>query len=189
MLRCMHPRATLAATILGSSLAFIDGSVVNVALPALAHDLEVNPANLTWAINAYLLPLGVLILLGGALGDHFGRRRLFQIGLCTFTFASLVCAAAGALAGALGPIVGGWVVDTVGWRTIFLLNLPIAAAAGYLAWKYVEERKASSGAAPLDAAGAGLATAALGLLTWALTKASESSAAYSSSWSAAIGGI
>jgi len=235
MLRRMHPRATLAATILGSSLAFIDGSVVNVALPALAQDLKVNPVNLSWAINAYLLPLGVLILLGGALGDHFGRRRLFQIGLSTFALASLACAAApsfawllaarglqglgaallmpnslailggaftgeargraigtwaaaGALAGAMGPIIGGWIVDTVGWRTIFLLNLPIAAGAGYLAWKYVEERRASSGAAPLDALGAGLATAALGLLTWALTKASESSEA-SSSWVAAVGGI
>src|SRR5258706_11098156 len=93
-LRCMYPRATLAATILGSSLAFIDGSVVNVALPALAHDLEVKPSDLSWAINAYLSPLGVLILLGGALGDHFGRRRLFQIGLSTFAFASLACAAA-----------------------------------------------------------------------------------------------
>src|SRR5258707_5418225 len=236
MLRCMHPRATLAATILGSSLAFIDGSVVNVALPALSQGLEVDPANLSWAINAYLLPLGVLILLGGALGDHFGRRRLFQFGLSTFAFASLACGAApsfpwllaarglqglgaallmpnslailggaftgeargraigtwaavGALAGALGPIIGGWIVDTVGWRTIFLLNPPIAAGAGYLAWKYVEERRASSGAAPLDALGAGLATVALGLLTWALTKASESSEAYSSAGSAAVGGI
>src|SRR6202011_5608557 len=232
----MPPRATLAATILGSSLAFIDGSVVNVALPALAHDLNVNPASLSWTINAYLLPLGVLMLLGGALGDHFGRRRLFQIGLSTFTLASLACAAApsfawllaarglqglgaallmpnslailggaftgeargraigtwaaaGALAGALGPIVGGWIVDTVGWRMIFLLNVPIAAGAGYLAWKYVEERKESSGAAPLDPAGAALATAALGLLIWALTKASESGEAYSSSWPAAVGGI
>jgi EmrB/QacA subfamily drug resistance transporter len=232
----MHPRATLAATILGSSLAFVDGSVVNVALPALAHDLKVNPANLSWAINAYLLPLGVLILLGGALGDHFGRRRLFQIGLSTFTLASLACAAApslawllaarglqglgaallmpnslailggaftdeargraigtwaaaGALAGALGPVVGGWIVDTAGWRMIFLLNVPIAAGAGYLAWKYVEERKESSGAAPLDTAGAGLATAALGLLIWALTKASESGAATSSSWPTAAGGL
>jgi EmrB/QacA subfamily drug resistance transporter len=232
----MHPRATLAATILGSSLAFIDGSVVNVALPALAHDLNVNPARLSWTINAYLLPLGVLMLLGGALGDHFGRRRLFQLGLSTFTLASLACAAApsfawllaarglqglgaallmpnslailggaftgevrgraigtwaaaGALAGALGPVIGGWIVDTVGWRTIFLLNVPIAAGAGYLAWKYVEERKESSGAAPLDAAGAGLATAALGLLIWALTKASESGEVPSSSWPAAVGGL
>jgi EmrB/QacA subfamily drug resistance transporter len=232
----MHPRATLTATILGSSLAFIDGSVVNVALPALAHDLKINPADLSWTINAYLLPLGVLILLGGALGDHFGRRRFFQLGLSTFTFASLVCAAApslawllaarglqglgaallmpnslailggaftgeargraigtwaaaGALAGALGPIVGGWIVDTVGWRVIFLLNVPIAAGAGYLAWKYVEERKESSAAAPLDTAGAGLATAGLGLLIWALTKAAESGEAYSSSSPAAVGGI
>jgi EmrB/QacA subfamily drug resistance transporter len=229
----MYPRATLAATILGSSLAFIDGSVVNVALPALSQDLKVDAADMTWAINAYLLPLGALILLGGALGDHFGRRRLFQIGLATFTFASVVCAAApsfawllasrglqglgaallmpnslailggefageargravgtwaaaGALAGALGPIVGGWLVDTVGWRIIFLLNLPIAAAAGYLAWRYVEERKESQNAAPLDAVGALLATLALGLLTWALTRASESVSA--STWWAAIGG-
>ena len=94
MLPPMYPRATLAATILGSSLAFIDGSVVNVALPALARDLKVDPANLSWAINAYLLPLGALILLGGALGDHFGRRRLFQIGLSIFTVASVICAAA-----------------------------------------------------------------------------------------------
>jgi EmrB/QacA subfamily drug resistance transporter len=232
----MHLRATLLATILGSSLAFIDGSVVNVALPALAHDLKVAPSTLTWAINAYLLPLGALILLGGALGDHFGRRRFFQIGLSTFTVASVACAAApsvawllaaralqgfgaalllpnslailgggftgeargraigtwaaaGALAGALGPIVGGWIVDTVGWRTIFLLNLPIAAAAGYLAWRYVEERKELHRAAPLDAVGAGLATAALGLLTWALTEASESSQGHLWSWSAAAVGV
>jgi EmrB/QacA subfamily drug resistance transporter len=229
----LHPRATLAATILGSSLAFIDGSVVNVALPALARDLKVDPANLSWAINAYLLPLGALILLGGALGDHFGRRRFFLIGIATFTCASVMCAgapslpwllaaralqglgaalllpnslailgggftgeargraigtwaAAGALAGALGPVVGGWMVDTVGWRTIFLLNPPIAAGAAYLAWKYVEERKESR-PAPLDAAGAGLATVALGLLTWALTKASESTAGYAA-WSAALAG-
>jgi MFS family permease len=94
----MHPRATLAATILGSSLAFIDGSVVNVALPALAADLKVAAADLSWTINAYLLPLGALILLGGALGDHFGRRRLFQIGLLAFTVASVGCAAAPSVA-------------------------------------------------------------------------------------------
>lgn len=231
----VHPRATLAATILGSSLAFIDGSVVNVALPALATDLKVDPADLTWAINAYLLPLGALILLGGALGDHFGRRRFFQIGLLTFTAGSVVCsaapslvwllaaralqglgaalllpnslallggqftgeargraigtwAAAGALAGALGPIIGGWMVDTIGWRMIFLLNLPMAAGAGYLAWKYVEERRELQRAAPLDGIGAALVTTALGLLTWSLTNASEVGGAHLASWSAAIAG-
>lgn len=234
MLPRMNPRATLAATILGSSLAFIDGSVVNVALPALAHDLQVDPANLSWAINAYLLPLGALILLGGALGDHFGRRRLFQIGLSTFTLASVVCAAApsfpwllaaralqgfgaallmpnslailggftgeargraigtwaaaGALAGALGPVAGGWIVDMAGWRIIFLINVPIAAGAGYLAWKYVEERQAVR-PAPLDVAGAALATTALGLLTWALAMASESAAPRAWVWSATLAGL
>jgi EmrB/QacA subfamily drug resistance transporter len=230
----MHPRATLAATVLGSSLAFIDGSVVNIALPALAHDLKVSPANLPWTINAYLLPLGALILLGGALGDHFGRRRLFLMGLSAFTFASVVCAAApslgwflaarglqglgaallmpnslailggsfigeargraigtwaaaGALAAALGPIAGGWIVDSVGWRTIFLINPPIAAAAGYLAWKYVEERKESQRAAPLDVIGAAIATVGLGLLTFALTRASESHAGHASTSAAGAG--
>jgi EmrB/QacA subfamily drug resistance transporter len=232
----MYPRATLAATILGTSLAFIDGSVVNVALPALAHDLQVDPAELSWVINAYLLPLGVLTLLGGTLGDHFGRRLLFQIGLSTFTLASLACAAApslawllaarglqgvgaalllpnslailggeftgeargraigtwaaaGALAGALGPIVGGWMVDSLGWRAIFIFNFPIALGAGYLAWKYVDERKEASLDGPLDAAGAGIATVALGLLVWALTKASEQSDGHSSSWLAALAGL
>jgi MFS family permease len=92
-----YPRLTLAATILGSSVAFIDGSVVNVALPSLARDLSASPSELTWAINAYLLPLGALTLLGGGLGDRFGRRRLFLIGLAMFTLASIVCAAAPSL--------------------------------------------------------------------------------------------
>src|SRR5882757_4907872 len=235
MLRRMHPRATLAATILGSSLAFIDGSVVNVALPALAQDLKVNPVNLSWAINAYLLPLGVLILLGGALGDHFGRRRLFQIGLSTFALASLACsaapsfawllaarglqglgaallmpnslallgsefsgeargraigtwAAAGALAGALGPVLGGWLVDTAGWRVIFFINVPLGVGAGYLAWKYVREPTESRNPAPLDAPGAALATVALGLLTWSLTEASNTTGTATMPWIAAIAG-
>ncbi len=221
---------------LGSSLAFVDGSVVNVALPALARDLHASPSTLSWAINAYLLPLGALILLGGGLGDHFGRRRLFLTGLAAFTLASVLCAAApslgwllaarglqgmgaallmpnslailgtafegeargraigtwaaaGALAGAVGPIIGGWLVDTAGWRVIFLLNLPLAAGAGFLAWKYVEERTESRNPVPLDAAGAALATTALGLLTWALTKASESGGGSLALWVMAIAGF
>src|SRR5512132_623332 len=239
-----HPRATLAATILGSSVAFIDGSVVNVALPALARDLGAGPAELSWTINAelswtinaYLLPLGALILLGGGAGDHFGRRRLFLVGLAIFTVASLLCAAApalpwllagrglqglgaallmpnslailgaaftgeargraigtwaaaGALAGALGPLIGGWLVDTTGWRTIFLLNLPIAMAAGYLAWAYVPETKDGRGAMSLDWAGAILATLSLALLTWSLTAASEAGAAPGLLWAVAAAGL
>lgn len=216
-----HPRATLAATILGSSLAFIDGSVVNVALPALAKALHAGPASLPWSINAYLLPLSALILLGGGLGDRYGRRRFFLIGLTSFTLASVLCAfaptyawllagrslqglgaallmpnslailgaqfageergraiglwaAAGALTGAIGPVVGGWLVDVIGWRIIFLINVPLAAAAAYLGWKYVAENTAKAGAqsASLDVTGAFLATAGLGLLTWSLTEVS-----------------
>ena len=230
-----YPRATLAATILGSSLAFIDGSVVNVALDALGQDLAASAAALSWTVNAYLLPLGALILLGGSAGDHFGRRRLFLIGLIVFTFASILCAAApslpwllvgrglqgigaallmpnslamlgasfsgeargraigmwaavGAFSGALAPLIGGWLVDTSGWRTIFLLNLPVAAAAGFLAWKFVPESKETQESGSLDWAGAVLATLALGLLTWALTAASESAASFATLWMVALVG-
>jgi EmrB/QacA subfamily drug resistance transporter len=232
-----QPRLTLAATILGSSVAFIDGSVVNVALPTLARDLSASPSELTWAINAYLLPLGALTLLGGGLGDHFGRRRFFLIGLAMFTLASIACAAApslgwflagrgiqglgaallmpnslailggaftgeargraigtwaasGALAGAAAPILGGWLLDTVGWRSIFLLNLPVAVTASILAWRFVAETKESQQAASLDWGGATLATAGLGLLTWALTLASAAGAAGSLLvWAAAAGAV
>jgi EmrB/QacA subfamily drug resistance transporter len=230
-----HPRATLAATILGSSLAFVDGSVVNVALPVLGADLHASPSALPWVITAYLLPLGALILLGGGLGDHYGRRRLFLIGLAIFLLASILCAAApslayllagrwlqglgaallmpnslailgsefsgeargraigtwaavGALAGALGPVLGGWLIDSVGWRVIFLINVPLAVGAGYLAWRYVRERAESQNPAPLDLCGAALATVALGLLTWSLTEASGTSGASSVPWMAAVAG-
>jgi EmrB/QacA subfamily drug resistance transporter len=89
----MHPTATLAATILGSSVAFIDGSVVNVALPAIQGDLGATSAMLSWAINAYLLPVGALTLIGGGAGDEYGRRKLFLFGIYLFAAASMVCAA------------------------------------------------------------------------------------------------
>ncbi len=206
-----------------------------MALPALGRDFGADAAGLAWTINAYLLPLGSLILIGGGAGDHFGRRRLFLIGLATFTLASIACAlapslpwllvgrtvqglgaallmpnslailgaafsgpargraigtwaATGALAGALGPLAGGWLVDTVGWRTIFLVNVPIAAAAGYLAWAYVTETRDEHQSSPLDWTGAALATAGLGALTWALTAASGSTEHSAMIWIAAVMG-
>jgi EmrB/QacA subfamily drug resistance transporter len=214
---CRHPTATLSASILGSGLAFIDGSVINVALPAL--DRELHPG-LAWAINAYLLVLTALILLGGAAGDRYGRRRLFLIGIGLFLAASLVCAAAptlpimltgraaqgigaamllpnslallgaafddnakgqaigtwagvGALAGAIGPLIGGWLVDAVGWRTIFLVNLPVGLAAAWLAWRFVPESRDRRGGARLDLLGALLDAVSLGPCTWALTAAAK----------------
>jgi EmrB/QacA subfamily drug resistance transporter len=228
--------ATLAATILGSSLAFIDGSVVNVALPALARQLHADPTKLSWAINAYLLPLGALILLGGGLGDHFGRRRVFLLGLMLFTGASILCAAAptfawllagrgvqgvgaallmpnslailggafsgeergraigtwaavGAMAGVVGPIVGGWLIDVVGWRFVFIINVPVALAAGYLAWKYVAEQRERGKEVRLDALGALLATLALGMLTWSLTEAADISRSLSSIGAVTLAGL
>ena len=213
-----HPKGTLAATILGSSLAFIDGSVVNVGLPAVERDLAssgASGATIGWLINAYLLPLGALVLLGGVAGDRYGRKRMFLAGVALFVAASLGCAlapgfgwllgarglqgtgaallvpaslallgaafegeargravgtwaAASAVAGALGPLLGGWLVDTVGWRAIFLINLPLGAVAMWLALRQVDESR-SEDTAPLDVAGAALATLGLALLTYGLT--------------------
>jgi EmrB/QacA subfamily drug resistance transporter len=230
----LHPRWTIAATMLASSLAFIDGSVTNVALPSIAQDLGGSPANLPWIINAYLLPLSALLLMGGAAGDHFGRRRMLIAGIVVFALASTGCAlapnlttllasraaqgvgaailmpnslgilgssfegeargravgtwaAAGAIASAVGPPLGGWLVDVVGWRAIFLLNLPVAVAAIVVAWRYVAESERQ--VQPLDWPGAMLATAALGSLTWALTLWSAQHSASPQTWAGLGGGV
>jgi EmrB/QacA subfamily drug resistance transporter len=209
-----HPKLVLATTILASSLSFIDGSVVNVGLPAIGQALRGDAAGLQWVINAYLLPLSALLLFGGALGDRYGRRRLLMLGTLTFAVASAACAAApnltalttgrvlqglgaallmpnslaiisdtfegeargraigswaavGAVTAGLGPLVGGWLIDAVGWRMIFVVNLPVAVGALALAWRFVPER-GSRGRSPLDPVGALLATAGLALLTYGL---------------------
>ncbi len=210
-----YPRLTMAATILASSLAFIDGSVVNVALPTIGRDLGGEAADLQWIINAYLLPLSALLLLGGGAGDRYGRKRVLALGIGGFTGASLLCAlapgfgtllagrtlqgigaallmpnslavlgasfsgerrgraigtwaAAGAITSAAGPLLGGWLIDAISWRAIFLLNLPVAAAALFLTLRYVEDER-EPGGAPLDWTGALLATAGLAAITWGLT--------------------
>jgi EmrB/QacA subfamily drug resistance transporter len=209
-------RWVLGATILASSLSFIDGSVVNVGLPAISKDLHGSAADLQWVINGYTLLLTALLLLGGALGDRYGRRRLLVIGTIVFAISSGACAiapslpvliaarclqgvgsallmpnslailgdtysgeakgraigiwaAVGAMTAAVGPVLGGALIDTIGWRAIFLINVPVAAAAIWLAFRFVENQKADGKRTALDFTGAALATISLGALTWGLT--------------------
>jgi EmrB/QacA subfamily drug resistance transporter len=213
-----HPQLVLATTILASSVAFIDGSVVNVGLPAIGRSLAAGAAGSQWVINAYLLPLSALLLLGGTAGDRYGRRRLLVVGTAIFAFGSLGCAlapnlvtllagrvvqgvgaatllpnslaqlgktfsgaskgraigiwaAAGAAAGAFGPVLGGWLIELSSWHAIFLINLPLAFGTIVLALRYIaaDEDKEDQ---PLDALGGSLATIGLGALTWALTVSS-----------------
>jgi EmrB/QacA subfamily drug resistance transporter len=215
-----HPNLVLVSTILASSLAFVDGSVVNVALPTLAQNLHADSSGLQWVINAYLLPLSALLLLGGAAGDYFGRRRLLIAGTMIFAIASLGCAlapslayllagrlllgigaamlmpnslailgqtfsgeskgraigiwaATGAAMGAIGPVLGGWLIDLGSWRAIFLLNLPLAGGAIALALAFVPADR-DRDRLPLDTMGAMLATIGLAALTWSLTLGSGS---------------
>jgi EmrB/QacA subfamily drug resistance transporter len=179
-------RWIIVAAILGSGIAFLDSTVVNVALPAIRRDLGGGLSGLQWTLDGYLLTLSALLLLGGALGDEYGRKRVFVIGLVAFTAASLLCgvapnigtliaaralqgvggallvpgslalisasfatddrgAAIGAWSGltgvstAIGPFLGGWLVDAVSWRLVFLINLPLAAVAVWVAVRHVPE--------------------------------------------------
>lgn len=230
-----HPNFVLATSILASSLAFIDGSVVNVGLSAIGRDLGGAGADLSWVVNGYLLPLSSLLLLGGAAGDRYGRRRILLAGIATFALASLLCAwaprlwllvggrvlqgigaafllpnslailgatfdgkargkaigiwaAAGAAAGAVGPLLGGWLIDTVGWRAVFYINLPIAALAMFLGWRYVRVPRGEKPMA-LDPAGALLASVGLGSLTWGLAAASADKSVAAASGGAMAAGV
>ncbi|MFK3971709.1 MFS transporter [Pseudomonas sp. NPDC087358] len=210
-------RMTLITCVLASSLAFIDSSVINVGLPAIGRAMQGDHQALQWLIGGYLLPLSALLLLGGTLGDRYGRRLILIIGTLLFALASVACgaalnlstlliarflqgvgaallvpnslailadtfqgeargramgiwAAAGAATGAGGPILGGWLIDTVSWRMIFLINVPLACVAICLAWRYVRQTAVACGAPrqPLDSVGALLATLALAAITWGL---------------------
>jgi EmrB/QacA subfamily drug resistance transporter len=206
-------RLTLAATILGSSMAFIDGSVVNIALPAIQQALHADAASTQWIVNAYLLLLGALVLVGGSAADLYGRRRIFLVGIAVFTTASIACglapnitllvvsravqglgaalltpaslamlgatfdqhershaigiwAGVGALTAAAGPVLGGWLVDQVSWRAIFLLNVPLAVAAAGLAIFACESHDPR--AKRLDWPGAVAVAIGLAAITWGL---------------------
>jgi EmrB/QacA subfamily drug resistance transporter len=209
----------LAATIIGSAMAFIDGTVVNVSLPQIQARLGATAVDAQWIVAAYALFLAALILVGGSLGDHYGRRRIFLLGVGIFTLASVACAlaltpgqliAARAVQGvggallvpgslaiigasfreqdrgraigtwsgfsgittAIGPVVGGYLVDNVSWRAAFLLNVPLAIAVMLIAVRYVPESRDPE-ARRLDIAGAILATAGLGGIVYGLIDSSR----------------
>ncbi|GAB3419855.1 MFS transporter [Flindersiella endophytica] len=207
-------RWLIVATVLGSGMAFLDGTVVNVALPAIRDELGGGLVVQQWVLDGYLLTLSALLLLGGALGDRYGRRKIFLIGLIAFSVASLACGiaptggtlivarlvqgvggallvpgslalidgvirpedrgkAVGTWAGfsgvssAIGPFLGGWLVDAVSWRLVFLLNLPLALMAIWVVLKHVPE-SATSTTGRLDVWGALAVTSGLTGVTYTL---------------------
>ena len=208
----------LTAAIIGSSLAFIDGTVVNVALPAIQRDLQADAFEAQWVVESYALFLAALLLVGGSLGDHFGRRMMLAIGVVLFTAASLACALSadvrqlitaravqgvgaallvpGSLAlisasfparergraigtwsgfsgitAALGPVLGGFLVNPYSWAWAFLINVPLAIVALAITWLRVPESRGISTTGGLDFWGALLATVALGGIVYAFIEA------------------
>jgi len=209
----------LAATILGSSMAFIDGTVVNVALPALQRSLHATVVDLQWVVEAYALLLASFLLVGGSLGDHYGRRRIFIIGVVLFSAASLWCGfatsigqlilaravqgAGGALlvpgslaiisasftdqdrghaigvwsgftaiTAAIGPVLGGWLIERISWRAVFFINLPLGLIVLLISFSCVPESRDENDER-LDWLGAALATIGLTLLVYGLIESSR----------------
>ncbi len=218
VLRSGAGRIALVATVAASGMASLDATVANVAIPHIGEDFGAGISALQWVLTSYLVALASLILLGGALGDRYGRRKVFEIGTLWFAAASVVCGLApnievlivarvlqgvggalltpgslailqasfresdratavgawsglGGVAGAIGPFVGGALVDGPGWRWAFLINLPVGVLAIACARAAVPETRDQHGEGRIDITGAGLAVAGLAAATWALTEA------------------
>jgi EmrB/QacA subfamily drug resistance transporter len=217
----------LLATVGASGMAFLDSTVVNVALPHIGRDLDTDLAGLQWIVNGYLLATAALILLGGSLGDIFGRRAVFLTGVVVFAVASAGCGFApnvgllvgarvvqgigGALltpgslaileasfrqedrsraigawsglsgvASAIGPFLGGWLVDAGSWRLVFLLNLPLAVVVIAVTLRHVPESRNVDAVRKVDVPGAVLICLALAALNWGLIAAGDNG------WGAAV---
>ncbi|MGX2998535.1 MFS transporter [Streptomyces sp. JNUCC 64] len=218
-------RWVLACVVLASGMAMLDGTVVTVALPSMGRDLGAPLSGLQWVVNAYMLTLSALLLLGGALGDRIGRRRTLVVGVVWFAVASVLCGIApddttliaaralqgvgGALltpgslalvrssfhpddqsravgawsgltgvAGALGPFLGGWLIDGPGWRWIFLINVPFAVVVLVIAgWRVPESRDPGAAGQPFDLWGAALGALCLAGVSYALIGASSGASA------------
>jgi len=213
-------RWVLAATIIGSGMVFIDGTAVTVVLPILQTELKATVAGVQWVIEAYTLFLAALILVGGALGDRFGRRLIFAVGVALFAAASVWCGFAGdvnelifaravqgvggallvpgslaiisaafseaqrgrafgtwsgftAITAALGPILGGWLVENVSWRWIFFINAPLAVIVIAILFWRVPESRDQEAHARVDWLGAILATIGLGTIVYGLIESAN----------------
>lgn len=213
-------RWVLLATVLGSGLAMLDATVVNIALPTIGKDFGAGLSSLQWVVNAYTLTLAGFLLLGGALGDLYGRRRVFLLGVAWFAAASVLCAiapgtealiAARALQGmgaalltpgslaileasfvqedraaaigawsglggimtAIGPFLGGWLVQSASWRWIFLINLPFAAVVLIVGFRHVPETRNEQAERRIDILGAILAVLGLAGVVGGLTSGPE----------------
>ncbi|HJQ45253.1 MAG TPA: MFS transporter [Amycolatopsis sp.] len=211
-------RGVLATTILGSGMAMLDGTVVNVALPRMGSELGASVAGLQWILDGYLLSLASLILIAGSLGDRYGRRRVFTIGVVWFGIASVLCGFAvstpmlvvtrvlqgvggalltpgslaiiqssfareyrsraigtwsglGGIAAAVGPLLGGLLVQLWSWRLVFLINLPLAVVCVWLARRYVPESRDETAAGRPDVTSAVLGALGLAGVTAALVEA------------------
>ena len=224
----------LIATILGSSMAFADGSIVTVAIPRMRVALDASLGQMQWVSNSYTLILSAFLLLGGAAGDRYGLRRVFGFGVAFFAATSLACALSGdvltligaralqglgaammvpgslallsahfplsergraigawaastSVAAALGPLLGGWLVDHAPWRTIFLINLPLAVLAIGVLIRGVDELPKREDLA-MDWLGGFLAVVSLGALTFGLTRLGEPGATTSYAIESALAG-